>query len=117
MEIAHGLEPSRPVTRSYLCLVTNKFGVYAVVCLQSGMGMRYDAPADKHSFFGRSSYGASIRAPLPAYHHWRVAALLPRARAFGAPPHNQSSIVLGLYQQCHPQLLVSKLYRAISKTT
>ena len=50
MEIAHRHEPSRPVTRSYLWLVTNKFGAYAVVCLQSEMGMRYDAPADKHSF-------------------------------------------------------------------
>jgi hypothetical protein len=49
MEIAHRLEPSRPVTCSYLWLVTNKFGAYAVVCLQSGMGIRYDALADKHS--------------------------------------------------------------------
>jgi hypothetical protein len=94
MEIAHRHEPSRPVTRSYLWLVTNKFGAYAMVCLQSEMGMRYDAPADKHSFYGRSSYGARIRAPLPAYHHRRFAAPLPRARAFGANPNNQSSIVL-----------------------
>src|SRR5215813_12707421 len=45
--------------------------------------------------YGRSSYDASIRVPLPAYHHRRFAAPLPRARS-GAPiPDNQASIVSG----------------------
>src|SRR5215475_2741519 len=43
----------------------------------------------------RSSYGASIRVPLPAYHHRRFAAPLPRASAFTPIPDNQSSIVRG----------------------
>jgi len=116
MEIAHRLEPSRPVTHSYSWLVTSKFGAYAGVCLQSGMGIMM-RPLINIVFYGRSSYGAGMRVPLPAYHHGRFAAPLPRARVFAAIPDNQSSIVLGLYQQCHPQLLVSKLYRAISKTT
>src|SRR6266498_6130273 len=45
--------------------------------------------------YGRSSYDASIRVPLPAYHHRRFAAPLPRARAFTPIPDNQSSIVRG----------------------
>src|SRR5215470_16926489 len=45
--------------------------------------------------YGRSSYDASIRVPLPAYHYRRFAAPLPRARAFTPIPENQSSIVRG----------------------